>query len=57
VLLVPKNITSPGGLDPVANNSFLVDVLATVQSLVKEFNLDKNGCRFIDNGGPNQLFP
>ena len=58
VLLVPKKpISSLAGLDPRADSDFLVDLYATVQKLVKQFNLGEAGYRLIVNGGQYQDFP
>jgi len=56
VLLVPKKpIPALSDLDPVSDAAFLADVVATAQSLVKEFNLP--AYRLIVNGGEYQDFP
>lgn len=58
VLLVPKKpITTLTDLDPAADGDFLTDLYATVQKLVKQFNLAENGYRLIVNGGKYQDFP
>lgn len=58
VLLVPKKpIATLTDLDPAADGDFLTDLYATVQKLVKQFNLAENGYRLIVNGGKYQDFP
>ena len=58
ILLMPKKpIASFADLDPVADSHFLVDLAATVQKLVRQFNLEARGYRLITNGGPYQEFP
>ena len=58
VLLVPKKpIATLTDLDPVADGDFLTDLYATVQKLVKQFNLAEDGYRLIVNGGKYQDFP
>ncbi|MFM8875418.1 MAG: HIT domain-containing protein [Anaerolineae bacterium] len=55
ILLVPKRqVQSLADLDP-GDNAFLTDLYSTVQSLVKE--LDLNAYRLIVNGGEYQDFP
>jgi histidine triad (HIT) family protein len=57
VLIVPKKqVDSLEMLDP-ADSVFLVDLYATVQVLIKQFNLGVNGYRLIVNGGKFQDFP
>ena len=58
VLLVPKKpIATLADLDPSADRDFLTDLVATVQKLVKQFNLAEGGYRLIVNGGKYQDFP
>ena len=58
ILLVPKRpIFSLSELDPQADGDFLVDVYATTQKLVSQFNLGEGGYRLIVNGGKYQDFP
>jgi histidine triad (HIT) family protein len=58
VLLVPKkSIPTLADLDPAADSDFLTDLYATVQKLVKQFNLTEGGYRLIVNGGKYQDFP
>jgi histidine triad (HIT) family protein len=55
LLLVPKRqVQSLADFDP-QDTAFLTDLYATVQSLVKEFDL--NAYRLIVNGGEYQDFP
>ena len=55
ILLVPKRqVHTLADLDP-SDNAFLTDLYSTVQSLVKE--LDLNAYRLIVNGGEYQDFP
>lgn len=55
LLLVPKQqVQSLAELDP-SDTAFLTDLYSTVQSLVKEFDL--NAYRLIVNGGEYQDFP
>jgi len=57
VLIVPKRqVDSLEVLDP-AESVFLVDLNATVQALVKQFDLGPGGYRLIVNGGKFQDFP
>ena len=57
VLIVPKSqVASLEALDP-ADSDFLTDLYATVQSLVKQFDLGASGYRLIVNGGKFQDFP
>lgn len=57
VLIVPKKqVDSLEALDP-SDSAFLSDLYATVQSLVKQFDLGANGYRLIVNGGKFQDFP
>lgn len=57
VLIVPKSqVASLEALDP-ADSAFLTDLYATVQGLVKRFDLGAGGYRLIVNGGKFQDFP
>ena len=57
VLIVPKKqVASLESLDP-ADSVFLSDLYATVQKLVKQFDLGEGGYRLIVNGGKFQDFP
>jgi histidine triad (HIT) family protein len=57
VLIVPKSqVASLEALEP-AESLFLSDLYATVQRLVKEFDLGTSGYRLIVNGGKFQDFP
>jgi histidine triad (HIT) family protein len=57
VLIVPKSqVASLEALEP-ADSLFLSDLYATVQRLVKEFDLGTSGYRLIVNGGKFQDFP
>ena len=57
VLIVPKSqVASLEALDP-ADSDFLTDLYATVQSLVKQFDLGASDYRLIVNGGKFQDFP
>ena len=57
ILLVPKRRLS--GLEQLSpeDGDFMIDLFATVQSLVTEFDLDQAGYRLIANGGRYQDFP
>ena len=58
ILLVPKKpIASLSELDPDEDRDFLGDLYATVQKLVKQFQLNEDGYRLIVNGGKFQDFP
>jgi len=55
--LVPKKaLAGLAALTP-ADAPFLLDLFATVQSLVTEFGLEQAGYRLITNGGPYQSLP
>ena len=57
ILLVPKQaVASLMALGP-DDAAFLTDLLATVQSLVRELNLEPVGYRLIANGGEYQDVP
>ena len=57
ILLVPRRRIQ--GLDDLssADTDFMVDLFETVQSLVREFDLETLGYRLIANGGPYQDVP
>lgn len=57
ILIVPKKaLTSPADLKP-EDAEFLVDLFATVGSLVSEYELETPGYRLIANGGSFQNVP
>ena len=57
ILIVPKrSIASLATLTP-ADQDFMLDLFATVQSLVKELDLEPAGYRLIANGGEYQDVP
>ena len=57
ILLVPKKaLASLAALTP-ADAAFMLDLVATVQSLVAELGLEQTGYRLITNGGPYQAVP
>ena len=57
ILIVPKEaVASLAELDP-ADQAFLSDLIACVQSLVIEMGLDGKGYRLIVNGGEYQDLP
>jgi histidine triad (HIT) family protein len=57
VLILPKKqVASLEALDP-SDTTFLSDLYATAQSLIREFNLAAAGYRLIVNGGKFQDFP
>jgi histidine triad (HIT) family protein len=57
VLIVPKKAL-PGLTDLDAKDTaFLSDLFSTVQTLVKELDLERTGYRLIVNGGAYQDFP
>jgi histidine triad (HIT) family protein len=57
VLLVPKrNYASLMDVAP-GDSLFLQDLMVTVQSLVREFDLEQGGYRLIANGGAYQDIP
>jgi histidine triad (HIT) family protein len=57
ILLVPKRpLANLMALTP-ADQDFLADLVQTVQSLVTEFDLEKDGYRLISNGGRYQDIP
>ncbi|MFN8598674.1 MAG: HIT domain-containing protein [Anaerolineae bacterium] len=57
VLLVPKRPFSNLLDVPPDAIDFLQDLLATTQSLVREYRLEDSGYRFITNGGAYQDVP
>jgi len=58
VILMPRApIATLAELNPIADAAFLADLFATVQDLVKEFQLAEGGYRLIVNGGKFQEFP
>jgi histidine triad (HIT) family protein len=57
ILLTPKKpLQSLMELSP-ADQEFLDDLFSSVQTLVKQFDLERRGYRLIANGGPYQDFP
>ena len=57
ILIVPKKaLGGLGDLTP-GDTGFMLDLFATVQSLVTELGLEKTGYRLIANGGEYQTFP
>jgi histidine triad (HIT) family protein len=57
ILLVPKRPFSSLLDVPPDATDFLCDLLETVQSLVREFDLEQDGYRLIVNGGVYQEVP
>ena len=57
VLLVPKRAVRSLMELSSSDSQFLIELMETVQSLVKQFDLQAKGYRLIVNGGPNQEFP
>jgi histidine triad (HIT) family protein len=57
VLLVPKRRWKDLMEIETADADFLLDLVQTVQSLVKELNLEPGGYRLITNGGAYQDVP
>jgi histidine triad (HIT) family protein len=57
ILLVPKRPIANLMEISEADRDFLADLVATVQSLVREFGLEAAGYRLISNGGPYQDVP
>ena len=57
ILLVPKRAYRSLLEVPAEDGVFLNDLLAAVQSLVRELGLEERGYRLIANGGPNQDVP
>ena len=57
ILLVPKRPFSSLLDVPPDATDFLCDLLETVQSLVREFDLERGGYRLIVNGGVYQEVP
>jgi histidine triad (HIT) family protein len=57
VILTPKRPAATlAELDPT-DSVFLTDLMSAVQSLVREYDLEKGGYRLIVNGGEYQDFP
>jgi histidine triad (HIT) family protein len=57
ILIVPKK-AMPSLLGLNADDSdFLLDLVETIQNLVRELELEQSGYRVIVNGGTNQDFP
>lgn len=57
ILLMPKkDIQSLTQLDQ-EQSEFLLDLFATVRSLIQEFKLEEKGYRLVVNGGEYQEFP
>ncbi len=57
IVLVPKKaLASLAALTP-ADAPFMLDLFASVQSLVTELGLEQTGYRLITNGGPYQSVP
>ena len=57
VLIVPKvEISSMMDLSPL-HDLFLSECFATIQKIVKQYNLEAPGYRVVINGGKNQDFP
>ena len=57
VLIVPKaDISTMMELNS-AHDQFLNDCFATIQKIVKRYNLETYGYRVVINGGKNQDFP
>lgn len=57
ILIVPRR-AYPSLMDvPAADTAFWSDLTATVQSLVRELQLEQPGYRLITNGGPYQEVP
>jgi histidine triad (HIT) family protein len=57
ILIVPRRAYRSLLDLPPEDGEFQRDLFETVQSLVREFNLEKTGYRLIANGGPNQDAP
>lgn len=57
ILLVPKRPFSTLLDLPLEATDFMADFFATVQSLVREFDLEQSGYRLITNGGVYQDVP
>jgi histidine triad (HIT) family protein len=54
IVLAPKKAIASLMRLEAQDAEFLIDLFATVQSLVAEFNLEERGYRLIVNGGANQ---
>jgi histidine triad (HIT) family protein len=57
VLIVPKRAVANLMELQSSDADFMVDLFSTVQSLVKEFELEARGYRLISNGGEYQDVP
>ena len=57
ILIVPKKTIASMMKITTDDQVFLMDVFQTVQSLVKEYQLEARGYRLICNGGENQDVP
>jgi histidine triad (HIT) family protein len=58
ILIVPKKaIADLTALSTADERDFMVDLFATVQSLISEMNLEETGYRLICNGGSYQDVP
>ena len=57
ILLVPKRSLDSLMALQTSDADFLTDLFQTVQSLVREFNLETRGYRLINNGGAYQDVP
>jgi histidine triad (HIT) family protein len=57
ILIVPKRARQGLMEIQTADADFLLDLIQTVQSLVKELNLEPGGYRLITNGGAYQDVP
>ena len=57
ILLVPKRAYRSLLEVPAEDGGFLRDLLAAVQTLVRELGLEERGYRLIANGGANQDVP
>lgn len=57
ILIVPKRSYPSLMAVPPEDSGFLRDLFETVQSLVREFNLEQAGYRLIANGGACQDIP
>lgn len=57
ILLLPKRPYTTLLDLPATDTAFMHDLFQTVQSLITEFDLEEDGYRLINNGGPNQDVP
>ncbi len=57
ILLVPKRPYASLMALPADETAFLRELIETVQSLVREFDLERSGYRLIANGGAYQDVP